>query len=386
MAEFNSKNKFKIFTLLILLICIQTVIALEPNYNINLDLSNHNIKTYGEGGYTKLKIDVMGYGSCEKSQITIMTEIPLEYSNDNQKLYNAHSLYDSDLKESELKLIDYCVNKKCFDEFPESFSTDNIDLNLDKSLFSTDETRIRTKLEISMGDSLAGGEYSIKAIFFCKNLNKTYIFEDEVELRVMYPEESSQYSIGFWAFIISVIAILITVTKDFFMPFLFKPRLFIEGYDDGECVQDANSNLNTQARWIRLRLTNGKNFWHRFFGRSAKNCYVKLLWIQNSEMKKVMPFESLPLTWVNYDDFTGNRYNLGVGEDHMIDLVHEYPNERILRFKISVPTDLLREARIKLRPGKYTFKVAVYGDNFKPISKQFKIQLTDKFGEINFIN
>ena len=185
-----------------------------------------------------------------------------------------------------------------------------------------------------------------------------------------------------WALGVSILALVITLARDFIKPFLFKPRISLLGIDDGECVQKASDKLyNIESIWLRLKLINKYSFWSI----PAKNCYVKLLSVKNSSGEKIIPLESLPLPWVSYDgDFIGSRHDLSVGEYHMIDLVYEYPHRRVLEFKIHVPVDLMKEAEKKLGVGIYTIKVAVYGDNFKPLFKHIKVKLTDKFGELNF--
>ncbi|MEK6915589.1 MAG: hypothetical protein AABW89_03560 [Nanoarchaeota archaeon] len=189
-------------------------------------------------------------------------------------------------------------------------------------------------------------------------------------------------SVELWALGISIIALIATLTRDFFIPIFFKPRLKIEGLDDGECIQNVSDNLNNLTRWVRIKLINKDSF----FSRVAKDCYVKLLWVKNDNGSNINPFESLPLTWVSYDDFSGGKYDLSVGEYHMIDLVHEFPQRRFLRFKLAgIPLELIKESESKLSPGTYNLKIAVYGSNFKPIRKIFKIKLTNKFGELNFV-
>lgn len=189
-------------------------------------------------------------------------------------------------------------------------------------------------------------------------------------------------SLELWALGISIVALLSTLTKDLFVPILFKPKLKIEAIDDGECIQNTSDQQNNLTRWIRLRLLNKNGF----FSRTARDCLVKILWVKNKNGVKIMPFESLPLTWVNYDDFSGGKYDLSIGEYHMIDLVHEFPQKRFLKFKLAgIPLELIKESENKLSPGDYYFKIAIYGSNFKPILKILKIRLTNKFGELNFV-
>ena len=66
-----------------------------------------------------------------------------------------------------------------------------------------------------------------------------------------------------WALGISILALIATLTKDFFVPFIFKPRLKVEGIDDGECVENACDNMNHPSTWVRLRLSNKKSFFSK---------------------------------------------------------------------------------------------------------------------------
>ncbi|MGV8142165.1 MAG: hypothetical protein ACP5NS_00845 [Candidatus Pacearchaeota archaeon] len=183
-----------------------------------------------------------------------------------------------------------------------------------------------------------------------------------------------------WALGISVLALSVAIAKDFVLPFIFKPKVRLEGLDDGECIENAVEMGGTRSRWIRIRAVNEKGF----FSKTAKGCYIKVLRIKDSNGNKISPFESLPLPWVSYDDFSGGRYDLGVGEYHMIDLVHEYENERVLRLKIAMPIELRKQEKVKLKPGTYQVEVAIYGDNFRSEKKIFKVKLTKNFGELTF--
>jgi hypothetical protein len=181
-----------------------------------------------------------------------------------------------------------------------------------------------------------------------------------------------------WAIIISFIAIILTLLKDFIQPAFFKPRITIKGLDDGECVQNGIDGLNTNSRWVSLRLINQNSFWSR----PAINCYVKLLEIRDSDNVRIQPFNTTPLIWVTYGN---TKNNLAKGEYHLINLVHEIPENRILHFNISIPRLLHKMAEDKLGAGTYTFKIGVYGDNFSPVFEDFKVRLTKQFGELNFI-
>lgn len=186
--------------------------------------------------------------------------------------------------------------------------------------------------------------------------------------------------LGIIAIIISGIAVLLTLFRDFILPSIFGPRLELEGRDDGECVTNAIVTPGGDSRWIRLRLINGDG-WR---SRKAKNCYLKLLEIKDNHGKKILPFDQAPLKWVTYDN---TKNNLSKGESHLIDLVHEFDikSHRYLSFDFSLQISLLKEIDKKLGPGKYVFKIGVYGDNFNSFEKSFGIRLTNNFGELNFV-
>lgn len=216
----------------------------------------------------------------------------------------------------------------------------------------------------------------------------------------------------FWSLAISIIAIVIAITKDFIIPYIFKPKLILEGANDDECPDDALSetleskliesqlksrgmqpehfpeNIKSEvskhkmkSRWLRLRLKNESGF----FSRTAVNCYVKLIGIRNGKNQSVRPFNAFPLKWVLYD---APKNNLAKGEYHLLDIAFENETERVLypaaQRPFGLPNNLVERKKEKLGPDVYTFNVGVYGDNFNPIFKDFKIELTHKFGELRF--
>ena len=219
--------------------------------------------------------------------------------------------------------------------------------------------------------------------------------------------------VEWWALGVSIIALLISFSKDFIIPAIFKPRIILEGKNDEECVDDAlmdtfasrniQQKLESQgltaedfpnkfkslvsghkkkSRWLRLRLKNGKGF----FSRTAINCYVKLIEIRNSKNKCIRPFNAFPLMWVSY---ATPKSNLAKGEYHLLDLAFEKENERVIypatHHHYGLPNALFERRNEKLSPDVYTFKLGVYGDNFNPIVKDIKVELTQQFGELKFV-
>jgi len=215
--------------------------------------------------------------------------------------------------------------------------------------------------------------------------------------------------VKWWALGVSILALLVTFLKDLIIPNIFKPRLILEGKNDEECVDDAVDKkyisggigrnlpqigintktkepiyeLKSKSRWLRLRLKNEKGF----FSKTARNCYVKLIEIKNSNGVIIRPFNAFPLMWVSY---AVSKNNLAKGEYHLLDLVFEKESERVIypavHNQFGLPHLLLERKEEKLGPNVYKFKLAVYGDNFDPIFKDIKIKLTKKFGELKFIN
>jgi hypothetical protein len=118
------------------------------------------------------------------------------------------------------------------------------------------------------------------------------------------------------------------------------------------------------------------------FSSTARKCYVKLIEIRDEHNQKIQPLDAFPLNWVHYTDV---KVDLAKGEEHFLTLAFEPENKRIL---VPFPPQYLPNELIKsekLGPSTYTFKLGVYGDNFDPLFKEFKIKLTSKFGELKFV-
>ena len=370
-----------VLTIFLLVITIDVAQAqIKPNYELFIKLSNHNIKPNEP---TYLYIDIIGYGKCDKGQISVYSEIPLIFSDVNKNvLVNAHSLFESHLKETEYN-VSYCINQS--GKFSAPSYAQNMDFQLDKSVFSTEETKIKINLKIEPNKEFQkkGGEYSLRAFLFCNQNNESFIFKDDTKFRVMFENESQQYTMAFFAIIISILAVLLTLVKDFFIPAIFKPKLKIEAKNDSECIETDSKH----SRYLRIKLINDKGF----FSRKAEQCYVKLLGIKDKNNQCIYPFTPFPLKWSLYDDPNGNinvgsrTHDLQAGDYYFIDVVHEYNGKRYFLIQGPLSQQLLDNAEEKLGPGEYRLEVGIYGSNFKPIFHEIKIELGEKFGELKFI-
>lgn len=218
--------------------------------------------------------------------------------------------------------------------------------------------------------------------------------------------------VAVWSLGISGFALAVALAKDFILPVIFKPRIEIEAVNDEECPDNAlahsleskliEDNLVSQGlplehapieikktieehkkkqRWLRIRVKNKAGF----FSRTAVNCFVKLIAIKNTKNQLVRPLNAFPLMWTSY---ATSRANLAKGEYHLVDLVFETEDERVLHpaawGKFGLPNALLERKDEKLGLGVYTFKLGIYGDNFEPKIKEVKVELTNKFGELRF--
>jgi len=190
--------------------------------------------------------------------------------------------------------------------------------------------------------------------------------------------ELIQYGIAIISILISLGALFIAALRDFILPLIFMPLLEI-GVNCDECKHDAISpDGQVISQWLRFRLVNKNDI------RSvvAKNCYVKLIEIRDQNNKKIKPLNPVLLNWVGFKE---RKNNLSKGEYHMVDLIqwriglhHLYPAN------FEIPNELMRNIHNKLGPGKYCFKLGVYGDNIQPMLRDIQIEFDINTG-IQFI-
>ena len=192
--------------------------------------------------------------------------------------------------------------------------------------------------------------------------------------------------VEFWALGISIVALIATLTKDFFIPLLFKPRLEIVIGNNDSFVRTALFGSGEKSRWMRFLIKNKSSF----FGARAKRCYIKLLEMRDNNDNLILPFDQAPLPWAVYKDveeFTSYRNDLSKGESHFIDLVYErngFPY--IIPASLNLPNSLLMKMKNQevLTPGVYKFKIGIYGDNFKSFTRDIKLSFENVFGKLKY--
>lgn len=192
--------------------------------------------------------------------------------------------------------------------------------------------------------------------------------------------------VEFWALGISIVALIATLTKDFFIPLFFKPKLEIIIKNNDSFVRTAHFGSGEKSRWMRFLIKNKDSF----FGARAKRCRIKLLKIRDSDDNLILPFDQAPLPWTVYKNvggFPAYRNDLSKGESHFIDLVYEKENVSYIKPAcLSLPNSLLikMEKKEVLTPGIYKFKIGVYGDNFKSFTRTFKLSFETVFGKLKY--
>ncbi len=187
-----------------------------------------------------------------------------------------------------------------------------------------------------------------------------------------------------WALGVAIFALIVSIFKEFMLPWLFSPAITLCGRNKSFYIEDAEKSPKETGleleRYLRLKIRNSENF----RSSRAKNCYVKLLSIKKN-CKLMEPFTPVPLKWSSYDQegtpYADRKHDLAKGEYHYIDLCHESDKEKLLLFQISIPSKLGDQ----LSPGKYQFKVKIYGDNFKPVQKKFNVEYNEEFGQLKYV-
>lgn len=174
-----------------------------------------------------------------------------------------------------------------------------------------------------------------------------------------------------WAFIISVIAILITLLKDFILPIFIRPRLTFN-YKDEKPYRREDIKTNEKPPqfgcFLRFSVKNLGN-------RPALNCRSQIYSVSQNN-SKYGDYQGFPLRWasrpesiVNSND--GERLNIGIGEIEFVDMaLSENTNECIILLKYHTVHIGIAE---KIPPGEFLIDVLFSGDNFSPYHLIFKI-------------
>lgn len=185
------------------------------------------------------------------------------------------------------------------------------------------------------------------------------------------------------AIVISAIAVVLTLLKNFIIPLIFFPRVVLEGKNDSDCIHNAPMAGGTRpsnSQWLRLRIKN-----EGLFSTQVKNCYVKMLEITGPNGVKVSPFNPTPLFWVSYGTTSAI---LSKNEEHYVDFILQVQGQNYIAIpKVDVPAALSNNYHSVFgQVGVYKFKVGVYGDNLNGKDFTFKVENTGTWNQLKFVN
>lgn len=177
------------------------------------------------------------------------------------------------------------------------------------------------------------------------------------------------------ALIISVIAIIFTFLKDFFLPLIYKPKLEFK-YEENPPTRRKNVNINRNpdlfGTFLRFSVKNiGR--------RPAFNCRCHILDIKKNHVK-YGDYEGFPLRWASrpesvINQASGERLNISIGETEFIDLAVTTNENNLIHFQKYHDVDIgIRE---NLEFGKYDILLIFSGDNFKPYQILFEVDRED---------
>ncbi len=175
--------------------------------------------------------------------------------------------------------------------------------------------------------------------------------------------------IDLWALILSIVAITLTLLKDFILPLFFRPRLAIRYLDNNPFrrkdvwIADAQGIVGT---FIRFSIKNIGNV-------PALNCRCQISRVEK-EQKNFNDYMGFPLRWASrpesvINQASGERLNIGVGETEFVDLLSTLSanTNMFLQKYHNVPIGINEI----IPAGEYSIFVLCSGDNFSPKEIRF---------------
>jgi hypothetical protein len=181
-------------------------------------------------------------------------------------------------------------------------------------------------------------------------------------------------AIEIWALILSFVAIIFTLLKDFIIPLCFKPKLDFEcknisPYKVNNLLDNSPSNKKIQTEILRFSVKN--------IGKSpALNCICKIKKILQDDLE-YGDYEGLSLKWGSLnEDITSNsqekRIHLGIDETEFVDLITILKDNNKCMFLSNYHPNLKNNYPIALNHN-YKILILVSGDNFKSYKLTFEI-------------
>jgi len=175
--------------------------------------------------------------------------------------------------------------------------------------------------------------------------------------------------------LISSLALIIVLLKDFILPFFYKPKFEFKyednvpyRRDDVNLLSSGGSSTRNSSTFLRFSAKN-------VGGSPARNCRCQVLSI-SSDTPMDRDYEGFPLRWAcrpeaMIDQAKGERLNIGIKEKEFLDLAYTTDSDVLIYLQkyhnipIGIPETII--------PGTYDIKLIFSGDNFKPYILQFRI-------------
>lgn len=170
--------------------------------------------------------------------------------------------------------------------------------------------------------------------------------------------------IEIWAIIISIVALVFTLMKDFIIPLFKRPKLKFVYAPRSPFLRDCPMSGAINGCFLRFSIKNYGN-------RPAINCRCQIISINTKNGNPYLDYQGFPLNWAARPE-KPERLNISRGETEFIDLVRSQDNSNAIFLEsyhkagIGIPSIL--------DPGEYTITVLFSGDNFSPYKIKFQVK------------
>lgn len=176
-------------------------------------------------------------------------------------------------------------------------------------------------------------------------------------------------SIEILALIISLIAIIFTLLKDFLLPIFFKPKLEFKYEEEPPYRREdviINRDQNLRGSFLRFSVKN--------IGRiPALNCRCQIQKVKIDD-EEYGDYRGFPLRWASRPESiisqaSGERLNIARGETEFMDIAVTASNNNFINLQKYHGVDIgIKEV---IEPGEYDIFLIFSGDNFKPYTLKF---------------
>lgn len=131
-----------------------------------------------------------------------------------------------------------------------------------------------------------------------------------------------------------------------------------------------------RSNWLSIGIKNTG-------GRTAKNCYVKLMeMIEKNSGERIKPFFPSPLKWTVFED---KRIDLAKSEFHLLNLVSQNDKDEFVYPACQITNELERRLPDVLGPGTYKLKIMIHADDTESKELVCEISISKNYEDLKFI-